>query len=239
MTSPPDHTPVEPIRDAWSSGLDAELEFWREWFRTGGLQWPDEYRLRLDPRREFQPHLRWHTIFPKSGPIRVLDVGAGPLTLLGKWWPGRELEITAVDPLADRYDEFLRQFNVTPLVRTIKGDAERLLDLFAPATFDLAYAGNCLDHSYDPIAALRNMVAVVKPGCFVVTDHLINEGAAENYHGLHQWNFCVDRARFTIWRPGTRTDVQEALGDYALVEARQMPRSVLATVRRLTGPRER
>ena len=54
----------------------------------------------MTAEREFRS--RW---FATVGPARVLDVGAGPLSSLGTHVPGRDVEIIAVDPLADIYDE--------------------------------------------------------------------------------------------------------------------------------------
>lgn len=209
---------ADQVREIWAESLPVETDFWKRWFETKGLQWPQEYARRVDPALEFQQHLRRFLNTPEGGTARILDVGSGPLTLLGKVWPGRTVELVPVDPLAEHYDKVMAEVGVTPLVRARLGHGERLLDLFPPSSFDLAYAANCLDHSYNPIVCLRQMLAVVKPGCWVVTEHLPNEGQAENYHGLHQWNFTVENGRFIIWRPGTKLDVQEQLGDFAKVE---------------------
>src|SRR3712207_3982151 len=41
-----------------STALEDELQFWREWFKTGGLEWPWEFRDRLDPQLPIQPYVR-------------------------------------------------------------------------------------------------------------------------------------------------------------------------------------
>jgi len=130
------------VSSIWSDGLNIETDFWYRWFQTKGLQWPQEYARRVDPALEFQQHLRRFITVPEGGTVRVLDVGAGPLTLLGKVWPGRTVELVPVDPLAEHYDRIMAEVGVTPLARTRLGHGERLLDLFPPSSFDLAYAAN-------------------------------------------------------------------------------------------------
>jgi len=215
----------ERVGEIWAESLSEEIDFWRRWFETKGLWWKDSYAWRTDPNYEFQQDLRPYVNVPEGGTVRVLDVGAGPLTVLGKLWPGRKLDLVAVDPLAEQYDKIMAEVGLTPLVRTRAGHGERLLDLFPPSSFDLVYACNCLDHSYNPVLCLQQMFAVVRPGCWIVTDHLQNEGKAQRYQGLHQWNLTVEKwrvwrpKRFIIWRPGVEFDVQEQLGEIAKVEA--------------------
>lgn len=221
----------EAIRDLWTGGLEHEQSFWRKWFETKGWLWPHEYARRVDPVLEFQPHLRRFVHAAPGSTVRVLDVGAGPLTVLGKVWPGILLELTPVDPLAAVYDAIMRDVGVTPLVRTVHAEAERLGEKFAAGTFDLVYALNCLDHSYDPVAAIRQMVSVCKPGCWVVMEHHPDEAEHEHYQGLHQWNFRAEGDRMIIWRPGTRVDVQEALGNAARLEVTPMPGNVFVAMR--------
>jgi SAM-dependent methyltransferase len=225
MTATAKPTSVDQVREIWRSALPEETDFWKQWFETKGLQWKDSYAWRTDPNYEFQKDLRPYVSVPEGGTVRVLDVGAGPLTVLGKVWPGHKLDLVAVDPLAEQYDKIMAEVGMTPLVRTRAGHGERLLDIFPPSSFDPVYASNCLDHSYNPILCLQQMFAVVKPGCWVVTDHLTNEGKSNKYEGLHQWNFTVEKwrfwrqGRFVIWRPGTKLDVQEQLGKFAMVKA--------------------
>ena len=179
-------------KSRWRKGIGSEAEFWDSYFRTRGLEWPDDYRERLDPDRPLQP--RPAALLPAGTDLRVLDVGAGPLTYLGKKVEGRQISITAVDPLADTYDELLAKYDVRPVVRTTKLEAEHLDRQFAPGTFDLVFARNCIDHSFDPERAILNMVGVVKDHCYVLLEHRPNEAETNKYTGLHQWNFSTSQA---------------------------------------------
>lgn len=203
-------------RSRWSSNLGVELDFWRYWIANK----PDEYCRRLsDPKRQLDPYIAQWINAPRWRRVRLLDVGAGPLTALAPRWGRRRLKVAAVDPLAREYNRVLKEHGVRPAIATRHGEAERLTTLFGRDRFDLAFASNCLDHSYDPVGAIREMVAVVRPGCYAVLEHATDEAVANNYEGLHQWNFNRDDdGRFVVWRPETRIAIQEALAEMATVE---------------------
>jgi ubiquinone/menaquinone biosynthesis C-methylase UbiE len=136
---------------------------------------------------------RPNSLLPKNQEsVCILDVGAGPLTFLGKRSPGKNLSISAVDPLAEEYDKLLKKYKVQPNVRTKYGDAERLHRIFPSNSFDLVFARNCIDHSYNPEKAVLCMIEVAKKGCYILLEHIANEAENENYQGLHQWNFSAD-----------------------------------------------
>lgn len=178
--------------------------------------------MRTDPESELQPHVRrW--IDDSREHVRILDVGSGPLTVLGKRWNGHRIEITAVDPLADRYAELFERVGLEPLVRPVAGEAERVSESFPPDSFDLAYAQNCLDHGYDPLRSIEQMLELVRPGGCVLLEHAIDEGEYMNYDGPHQWNFRAEDGRFAIWRPGLWVDAHEALEERATIEIEELP----------------
>ncbi len=150
--------------------------------------------------------------------ISIIDVGAGPLTKLGKTYPGKTLRITATDPLAPEYARIMREAGIDPPVPPIACRGEDLLDLFRPATFDIAFAQNALDHSIDPVRVITNMVHLVKEGRSVVLRHLRTVAVKELYRHLHQWNFDIEDGEFVIWR--TRRDkvrMDRVLGRIATV----------------------
>jgi SAM-dependent methyltransferase len=180
----------------WRDGIGDEIEFWDAWLRTKGLQWPEDYRVRCDPERVLQPTVA--ALLPTRSKVHILDVGAGPLTCLGKTLPGKEIEITAIDVLADEWDRLLERYRVQPLVRSQRLAAEELTTRFAANTFDLAFAQNSIDHCHDPERAIAQMIDVVKSGCYVLLQHAQNEGDCRGWAGLHQWNFSVSGGALTI-----------------------------------------
>lgn len=223
-------------RARWRRGLGDEVDFWSKWLGSRGLDWREDFRNRLDPALPLQPKLQDLIGAPEGATVRLLDVGAGPLTALGKVWPGRTIEISAVDPLADEYDRILDKHGIIPPVRTVKGEGERLTELFPRDHFDAAYAKNCLDHCYDPLAAIRRMLTVVKEGGIAQLEHATNEAEHENYTGLHQWNFCAEDGRFMIWRPGTRIDVETELAGNVDLTLRAHDTWIVVTIRKRRGP---
>lgn len=190
-------------KDLWEGGKASEVEFWSGLVSTRGGRWPEEFAARLDPATPLDDWIVRY-LDPDQAEVAILDVGAGPMTSLGKAWAGHAVRVTAVDALADDYDRILRQSGITPPVRTERCDTERLLERFPRDHFDLSHARNTLDHSYDPIEAIRQMIAVTKPGGHVLTSHFANEAEGGDYTGLHQWNFCVDDDDLIIWNKQSR-----------------------------------
>jgi ubiquinone/menaquinone biosynthesis C-methylase UbiE len=178
-------------KEGRASGLMDELSFWEEWVRTKSVAWPGDYQNRLDPESLLSAEYRAFIDHLPQEEIRILDVGAGPLTILGKKHPSKRLMIRAVDVLAERYDELLAKYDVQPIVRTTLAEAEKLTENFAESSFDLVTARNCLDHAVDPVEAIRQIILVTKRSCFAILDHAENEGETQKYQGLHQWNFTI------------------------------------------------
>jgi len=152
-----------------------------------------------------------------SGPplfVGVLDVGSGPLSVVGKVWPTCPNIIinTTLDPLAFEYRRLLLSFKVTPPF-FVYGTAEHLP--FASVAFPLVHARNSIDHAQDPVLALREMLRVSQ-WC-VTLNHYRNEGWHGSYWGWHNWNFDVDYQRHLIlWgRDGSRVDITRYLAGVA------------------------
>lgn len=173
-------------RFVWSANLNNEIAFWDRFLETEGLEWREEFHFLFDPARPIEPFII--NLLPE-GKCKILDVGAGVLTVLGKSAPNREIFITAVDPLAYEYNKLLAKYKMIPLVRTQYGKAEKLTSILEKNSFDLVHARNCIDHTFNPLLAFEQMIEVVKPGRYVLARHAVNEGIHENYLGLHQWNF--------------------------------------------------
>lgn len=173
---------------AWESGIGEEVGFWEYWLANGGAEYAEDFRFRFAGDSLLQAHIT-AVLPPTLGQtVQILDVGAGPLTYLGKQWPGHTVQITAIDPLAETYDKLLQKYRLTPPVHTQKGEGERLVEQFGEDRFDLVHARNCIDHGYDPCRAIEQMVAVTKPGGLVYMHHAVDEAKAQNFQGFHRWN---------------------------------------------------
>ena len=221
-------------QEVWAGGADAEIAILREWLRTQGGRHSDDYRFRLDPESMIQEDITRH-LNDVGRRVRILDVGAGPLTFVGKRWPGHDLELTAVDALADKYDALLAEYGVTPPVRTRRCDSERLSDLFPPDSFDMACAAQTIDHSYEPLRAIDQMVAVVRPGGVVLLLHYPNEAENEVYHGQHQWNLDWVGDDCILWRPGTRWSLRHELAGQATVTGAKADSTVITVITKSGG----
>jgi SAM-dependent methyltransferase len=191
----------------WYSGIVNELDWWRDYLLNDpvGRQWQIDSQNPALPVTD--PFVLQHIARETKTEVRIIDVGAGPITKLGYEARGKVLKITPVDPLAKHYDTLLRRNGILLPVPTIQGDGEHLLQQFSARSFDLAYACNALDHSYDPLAVMQNMIHLVRPGGHVLLRHFRNEAEAGRYHGLHQWNFDCRDGRFVVWQPNSLVDV--------------------------------
>jgi SAM-dependent methyltransferase len=200
-------------RERWERALPGEVRFWRKVLSDPSLH--ERWRsLRADyPWSEREVYARVGDRLP-MGEVKVLDVGAGAISGLPKLHPGRTFDVTAIDPMAELFDELLSEFGIEPWVRTIPGSGEDLFDLVQPGTFDLAHASNSIDHSYDPALVIRNMLLAVKPGGLVFMRHERNEAENEHYRALHQWNFDLDDdGDFILRRPGVRRNLSRELAE--------------------------
>jgi tetratricopeptide (TPR) repeat protein/SAM-dependent methyltransferase len=178
------------VRPKWEASITCEAAFWDKWLANRGRAGTDDFRMRTDPESVLQEHLARYIdmSLPRN---RILDVGAGPLTIVNKKCPGTTLEIDPVDALADIYDRLLEKHRITPVVRTQKLDAEALTRKYGENTFDIAYSRNAIDHTYAPLQAVREMVKVTKPGGYVILQIGVEEGTRTHWHGLHSWNFSL------------------------------------------------
>jgi SAM-dependent methyltransferase len=182
---------------AWSAGIEYEARFWNNWVKTQGGRWPQDFASRLQEIRPFDPSLV--DLLPASGAARVLDVGAGPVTFLGPHCDRCQIELIPTDPLARLYNHIWEKAGLDLPIRTQFAPAEDLSSFFDFSSFDIAHCRNALDHSFDPVRGIEEMLRVVKPGGYVVLRHIKNEAENENYRGFHQHNFDQQDGRFRIW----------------------------------------
>jgi SAM-dependent methyltransferase len=197
--------------ETWQTGLQHELEFWDNWLARKGLQWSDEYQQRLDPNLAISDYYCQFLQNIPRDTIEILDAGAGPLTNLGKKYPGKQLNIVPTDALAREYNRLLDRHGVSPPIRTIYCKMEELDRQFKPESFDLVNARNCVDHSLNPLEAIKQMLIVTRSGGWVALNHAQNEAERQQYVGLHQWNFTVQGNHLIVWSKHKDIDVTQTL----------------------------
>lgn len=206
------------IFSLWLKGIHSEKDFWSSWFETKGFKWPDEYAERIKPMRNLDPWLQRFLLetvgngeLIERPKFRVLDVGSGPISGIGNYMPEADLEVVAADPLAFIYADLIDKFEVRPSIRTQFAPAEDLSAFFPPSSFDLVNCTNALDHSFEPMRGIIEMLRVVKVGHTVFLSHARNEAENESYKGFHQHNFDVIDGQFVIWNKTERVVVEECI----------------------------
>lgn len=217
----------------WRSQLPKELSFWKQWIGGGDIHTADWIREALDPTTPLQPELARLLDPFDDDELRILDVGAGPISFLGKRLGDRPVTVVPVDPLADDYNALLKEAGLTAPAPTRPGSAEELTSLFPEASFHLVHSSNAIDHAFDPVRAIEQMIAMVKPGGSVFLTHFRNEGHENGYYGLHQWNFDIRGGAFVVWNPVRERSISEELGHLAEIDARLDGKMVKATLRRI------
>lgn len=195
-----------------------ELKYHKGWITDTNHPYRADYNNKIQANR---PFTREDLLNPFPG-MKVLDVGAGAITALGNTLSdGAKIDMQACDPNAPYYNILLDAYGSFREVRTEFALGERLLDRFPANSFDLVYMQNALDHSINPILVLQNMLSVCKLNGVVGLGHMENEGEANDYEGLHQWNFTVVNNRPIIWnKDGEIFDLNNIFNGIAYFEAR-------------------
>jgi SAM-dependent methyltransferase len=203
----------------WKLSLPSEVRFWDDYLTSGGKSCDAaaEYQFRIAPDSEFQSWLQEWLPCPEGSVVRVLDVGAGPLTWLGKKWPGRKVVIDAIDPLAEMYADIMRRRGIQPPVQTRLGNGEEVVKIFGIKAFDLTFARNCLDHAYDAIQAVTNMIEATRSGGVIFLWHNQDEAEHQCYQGLHQWNFRLEQGELWVWKGDRKLNVNRKFAGQLLV----------------------
>ncbi len=198
------------VGDDRERGLKSEVRYWDRVLASGGVH-PAQFQAKLDPDTRLDERLV--PFLPEgSDTVRILDVGSGPLTVIGKKTPGRTLEIVATDPLADAYNELMARHSIVPPVAPVAVEVETLSDVWPDGSFHLVHAQNCLDHAANPMQGIREMCKVVREGCFVVLYHARDEAERQSYKGLHKWNLRSEGDRFLLTNREQTIDVLDDLG---------------------------
>lgn len=131
--------------------------------------------------------------------LRLLDVGCGPFPKSGIYHPDYKVTRILVDALANKYHELLHEHSInTSAQKIINYKVEEIGELFKPGSFEVIFAKNTLDHTYNPINAIKNLINLLSDDGVAIFDHFIQEGKYTNYFGLHQWNFSIENGDFYI-----------------------------------------
>lgn len=198
----------------WNDNIHTEVAYWQQIIsgEYRNKDWVAAFKQRSSGQYPWPSHL---TPYLEPGRTNlILDVGAGPSSTVGPIGAPEDFKLTAIDPLASEYDELLGRYDVTPWVRTQFGKAEEL-EAEGWRDFDLVYSRNALDHSYDPLRAISQMILACKVGGHVYFEGEVNEGVNEKYHGLHQWNFLpLENGDLVVWNKSTAQSLRSHLNNH-------------------------
>jgi SAM-dependent methyltransferase len=174
-------------RAAWQAGAEREIGFWRYWIAHHAAPYVDARPLRPDLAR----------LLPAKRPARVLDAGAGAISLIGQ---ADGVEVTSCDALADTYRALWAELGQS-MPRPIEQQDMTALS-YPSNAFDLVFCSNSLDHCHDPRAAVRELARVCAIGGCLYLRHFWEAARLGHYGGLHQWNVTRNGPRegVTVWR---------------------------------------
>lgn len=203
--------------DQWIEGIADELNFWNDYLLNRGGEYFPRFSLYEDRARPFALEAE----IPEAcygKPYKFLDVGSGPFSRCGLVTDKVQLDMLAVDPLAYGYRYLKEKYRVDNGVRLETAFVELLDRKFPANTFDMVHMSNALDHSFDPMLGIWQMLRAVRIGGRVVLRHHENEAENENYEGFHQWNLTLRDGAFVIWRRGEELNVSRLVQGVADVE---------------------
>lgn len=200
-TDGPRASELAAARAAWEAGVAAQYAYWFAVIHNhAGLEdCHAEFLRDIDPTKPLASFLAARA--PQHpGPLRVLDAASGPVATCGWRLPDREVEVTAVDPLGLIYGEALDMAGLSPPVRTIQSDIERVDALYEWRRFHLIHLRDGLTQCYNPRRALKALIKVLEPGGVMVLHGRADDGEFCKYYALHQWNIRPDQNDLVIWR---------------------------------------
>lgn len=184
------------IKEKWQSELQSEINFWKgyaEQFRGGRVYEHDIVKGLIDLEGIRQLIQRY------AEPVRILDIGCGITSYLYKQDLGKDYYLMCGDALADVYNKLCREKGIIQGILPIKCDFVDVSRVFGEEVFDFVYCQNALDHSYDPLKGIEEMLKSLKVGGTLYMRHHKNvKDCAGEHKGLHLWNFNEQNGVFTI-----------------------------------------
>lgn len=209
----------EDYLDKWLSGLESEIAFWKRYMETKGDIYYDTYNDQTEKNKHFTLE-RYLDGFSKTEQIRFIDVGSGPFSRCGHISENYNLLVESVDPLAEIYNNLKKENNLENGIIIKTGFVELLDKYFDADSYDIVHMSNSLDHSFNAVFGIYQLLNLCKVGGKVILRHAENEAERSEYGGLHQWNLSLHNQEnsFVIWRKNERYDIKKLLAGYAKVE---------------------
>lgn len=135
---------------------------------------------------------------------RVLDVGSGLGAFLRFARDRGGLEVRGVD-FSERCVRYAREIHGLEV-----DQGELVAQQYAAGSFDAVTAWHYLEHVYDPVAELREMHRVMKPGGLLMLETPTNDVLARLFRS--RWLYLMPPTHLVHFRPATLTGLVEAAG---------------------------
>lgn len=203
----------------WLSGLESEIVFWKSYMEEQGGIYFYGYEKTISPNRKFE--LEDEIPIENFGKdYSFVDVGSGPFSRCGNITNKVRLQALSLDPLANIYKILKEENHINNGIRIEMGFVELLSKYFPENAFDMVHMSNSLDHCFDAVYGIFQLLYICKIGGKVILRHCENEARRENYEGLHQWNLSLhnDENTFIIWRGKKRYNISKIFRKYADIE---------------------
>jgi hypothetical protein len=126
--------------------------------------------------------------------LTILDMRPGPWTFSDCAYPRAMVRVVAFDPLAGGPNVAQTKDWITPPVGAQRLYGEEQLKRLASNAFDLVFARDWVEHSYDAEQAIIEMVRIVRPRCYVLMEHHPSGAEGVDDASDHRWDFSTNEA---------------------------------------------
>ena len=201
--------------EKWLTGIQDELNFWNDYMDTQGDIYKDDYEDTICNNKKF---VLDDDIDEKylGKDFKFIDVGSGPFSRCGKITEKVDMNFTAADPLAEAYNDMKKIKQIDNGIVIDTAFVELLDKKYGKNVFDMVHMSNSLDHCFDALCGIYQLIYICKIGGKIILRHAENEAERSEYEGFHQWNLSVhnEEKSFIIWRGKRRINISEELGEY-------------------------
>lgn len=141
----------------------------------------------------------WAFAQPPTGrrPMKVMDIGCGPISML-RWGAIQgDLTITGLDPILDMYTLILSRHGLDALEkircdREVNGFAEDLDTLVPDNDYDVVFTRNALDHTQDPAHVIDCIGRRLAPHGIAAIMVAEREGTRQGWDQLHKTDIYLE-----------------------------------------------
>lgn len=199
----------------WLTGIEEELNFWNDYMDTQGDIYQEDYQDTIRENKKFVLNDDIDDIY-QGKEFKFIDVGSGPFSRCGKITEKVNMNFTAADPLAEAYNIMKKNKQIDNGVEIDTAFVELLGKKYGKNIFDMVHMSNSLDHCFDALCGIYQLIYICKIGGKIILRHAENEAERSEYEGFHQWNLSVHNKEnsFIIWREKQRIDLIKELGNY-------------------------